>query len=198
MVGAFSRREKPWQRGRPLLAGSQCLHVQEVWIHPVARWLWLMRDLAGPAVLGATQPASFSRLIEESTTGRTVASRLTLPAAPRRPARATTVLPMGAGNRSSCSPVPPFSRPPPCPRPRHRLEARARRQVLISATLEGARKHTVTCASISPFPAPRGNSSCPRTQVDPHLGRPSPGTPPGSPSLRRTAIGQALGNQRLC
>src|SRR6185369_14657767 len=24
---------------------------KEVWVHPVARWIWLMRDLAGPAVV---------------------------------------------------------------------------------------------------------------------------------------------------
>lgn len=31
---------------------------KEVWVHPVARWVWLMRDLCGPAMVDAQAPAS--------------------------------------------------------------------------------------------------------------------------------------------
>src|SRR5262249_45862871 len=34
---------------------------KEVWVHPVARWIWLMRDLAGPALVDgqADSPVDF-------------------------------------------------------------------------------------------------------------------------------------------
>lgn len=40
---------------------------KEVWVHPVARWIWLMRDLLGPALVEgqATGPVSF----KETSTG---------------------------------------------------------------------------------------------------------------------------------
>jgi len=35
----------------PYWPGSNCFAYKEVWVHPAARWLWLMRDLAGPATV---------------------------------------------------------------------------------------------------------------------------------------------------
>jgi len=35
----------------PYWPTENCHNWKEVWVHPVARWFWLMRDLAGPAVV---------------------------------------------------------------------------------------------------------------------------------------------------
>jgi len=35
----------------PYWPTENCHNWKEVWVHPVARWIWLMRDLAGPATL---------------------------------------------------------------------------------------------------------------------------------------------------
>jgi hypothetical protein len=35
----------------PYWPTENCHNWKEVWVHPVGRWIWLMRDLAGPAVL---------------------------------------------------------------------------------------------------------------------------------------------------
>ena len=36
-------------RDLPYWPVTNCWNYKEVWVHPVSRWLWLMRDLAGPA-----------------------------------------------------------------------------------------------------------------------------------------------------
>jgi hypothetical protein len=50
---------------------SQNMYVyKEVWVHPVARWLWLMRDIAGPALLeGRVPPGARTVELAEATTG---------------------------------------------------------------------------------------------------------------------------------
>uniref|UniRef100_Q02CK4 Glycoside hydrolase, family 9 n=1 Tax=Solibacter usitatus (strain Ellin6076) TaxID=234267 RepID=Q02CK4_SOLUE len=35
----------------PYWPTENCHNWKEVWVHPVGRWIWLMRDLAGPAML---------------------------------------------------------------------------------------------------------------------------------------------------
>jgi len=38
---------------------QNCFNYKEVWVHPVARWLWLMQDVAGPALVeGVSPPAT--------------------------------------------------------------------------------------------------------------------------------------------
>ncbi len=40
----------------PYWPTENCHNWKEVWVHPVGRWIWLMRDLAGPAMLeGSTK-----------------------------------------------------------------------------------------------------------------------------------------------
>ena len=48
-----------------------CWTYREVWVHPVGRWIWLMQDLAGPAVVeGFVKPATLEPLqFREDTTG---------------------------------------------------------------------------------------------------------------------------------
>jgi hypothetical protein len=46
---------------------------KEVWVHPVARWIWLMRDLAGPALVEG-QSASTVQFIAPSSQPSTVIS----------------------------------------------------------------------------------------------------------------------------
>ena len=48
-----------------------CWTYKEVWTHPVGRWIWLMQDLAGPAVLtGLTSPEAREAIqFRETTTG---------------------------------------------------------------------------------------------------------------------------------
>ena len=48
-----------------------CWTYKEVWTHPVGRWIWLIQDLAGPAVLtGSTSPEAREAIqIREMTTG---------------------------------------------------------------------------------------------------------------------------------
>lgn len=54
---------------------SQNTYVyKEVWVHPSSRWLWLMQDLAGPALLEGNVAPGGTRKVEitESATGRVV------------------------------------------------------------------------------------------------------------------------------
>jgi hypothetical protein len=44
---------------------------KEVWVHPVARWIWLMRDLAGPALVEGQAGAAVEFV--EATTGQRIA-----------------------------------------------------------------------------------------------------------------------------
>ncbi len=48
-----------------------CWTYKEVWVHPVGRWLWLMQDLAGSAVVeGAVKPATLEPVVfREQRTG---------------------------------------------------------------------------------------------------------------------------------
>jgi hypothetical protein len=58
---------------QPYWPAENCHNWKEVWVHPVARWIWLMRDLAGPAQIsgrtnqGAREPLKF----RERKTGKT-------------------------------------------------------------------------------------------------------------------------------
>jgi hypothetical protein len=67
-VGIQSRGD----RDAPYWPTENCHNWKEVWVLPVSRWIWLMRDLAGPAlVVGAVEAAS-PRPVEfrEVTTGQ--------------------------------------------------------------------------------------------------------------------------------
>ena len=64
----------------PYWPTENCHNWKEVWVHPVGRWIWLMRDLAGPATLegGAKTPLQLrdistgriSRIATDPKTGR--------------------------------------------------------------------------------------------------------------------------------
>lgn len=44
---------------------SQNMYVyKEVWVHPAARWLWMMEDLAGPALVEGRVPPGLGRQVE--------------------------------------------------------------------------------------------------------------------------------------
>ena len=46
---------------------------KEVWVHPVARWLWLMQDIAGPALLeGHAPPGPRTVELSEATTAHVI------------------------------------------------------------------------------------------------------------------------------
>ena len=64
----------------PYWPTENCHNWKEVWVHPVGRWIWLMRDLAGPAILEGTRqrpgasfakspPAGSSRIAPDPKTG---------------------------------------------------------------------------------------------------------------------------------
>ena len=52
---------------QPYWPSANCYNYKEVWVHPSARWLWIMSDLAGSAIVsGQTEPNSpFSVEFEE-------------------------------------------------------------------------------------------------------------------------------------
>ena len=52
----------------PYWPTENCHNWKEVWVHPVGRWIWILRDLAGPAELRAT--ARVPVQIREVSTGR--------------------------------------------------------------------------------------------------------------------------------
>jgi Glycosyl hydrolase family 9/Cellulase N-terminal ig-like domain len=54
----------------PYWPAENCHNWKEVWVHPVGRWIWLMKDLAGPArVDGASKaPVQFRELSTSRTT----------------------------------------------------------------------------------------------------------------------------------
>ena len=64
----------------PYWPTENCHNWKEVWVHPVGRWIWLMRDLAGPAALegSARTPVQLrdistgriSRIAPDAKTGR--------------------------------------------------------------------------------------------------------------------------------
>ena len=43
---------------------QNCFNYKEVWVHPVARWFWLMQDLAGPAVVEGVVQSTARRPVE--------------------------------------------------------------------------------------------------------------------------------------
>lgn len=53
---------------------SQNMYVyKEVWVHPVSRWLWLMQELAGPALVEGRVAPGIARKVEfTDATGRTL------------------------------------------------------------------------------------------------------------------------------
>jgi len=60
-------------RDVPYWPASNMYVYKEVWVHPVARWLWLMRDVAGPAMLeGRAAPGTRAVELMEATTSRTI------------------------------------------------------------------------------------------------------------------------------
>ncbi|MDW8131427.1 MAG: glycoside hydrolase family 9 protein, partial [Bryobacterales bacterium] len=58
----------------PYWPTENCHNWKEVWVHPVTRWIWLMRDLAGPAFVsgrvtqGTAEPVTFQHLETASVT----------------------------------------------------------------------------------------------------------------------------------
>ncbi len=54
----------------PYWPGTNSYVYREVWVHPVSRWIWIMRDLAGPALL--TGRAAGVVEVREEATGATV------------------------------------------------------------------------------------------------------------------------------
>ena len=60
----------------PFWPGSISHVYREVWVHPVSRWIWLMRDLAGPARLsGHAAPDSGPVTLKELGTGEEIEVR---------------------------------------------------------------------------------------------------------------------------
>jgi len=58
MVGAFPVGvQSNADRDVPYWASTNCHNWKEVWVHPASRWIWLMRDLAGPAMVEGRSPA---------------------------------------------------------------------------------------------------------------------------------------------
>ena len=61
-------------RDVPYWPAANMYVYKEVWVHPVARWLWLMRDVAGPALLeGRAAPGTRTVELVETTMSRTIA-----------------------------------------------------------------------------------------------------------------------------
>jgi len=43
---------------------QNCFNYKEVWVHPVARWFWLMQDVAGPALVEGMSPPAIRGPVE--------------------------------------------------------------------------------------------------------------------------------------
>jgi len=56
----------------PYWPSQNCYVYKEVWVHSTGRWLWLMQDLSGPALLeGSARPGAATKVeFVESTTGQ--------------------------------------------------------------------------------------------------------------------------------
>ena len=56
----------------PYWPSQNCYVYKEVWVHSTGRWLWLMQDLAGPALVEGRVPAGAAAKVEfvEPSTGR--------------------------------------------------------------------------------------------------------------------------------
>ena len=68
--GVAGRHPDPRGSDVPYWPVQSTWTYKEVWVHPVTRWIWLMRDLAGPALVEgqAGAPVEF----EEATMGRRI------------------------------------------------------------------------------------------------------------------------------
>ena len=57
---------------KPYWPAANCYNYKEVWVHPSSRWLSLMMDLNGPAVISGVGRAAINRMVEftEVETGR--------------------------------------------------------------------------------------------------------------------------------
>ncbi|HEY2018242.1 MAG TPA: glycoside hydrolase family 9 protein [Bryobacteraceae bacterium] len=54
----------------PYWPTENCHNWKEVWVHPVGRWIWLMRDIAGPAqVEGSVKPGAVTSVQFREMTG---------------------------------------------------------------------------------------------------------------------------------
>jgi hypothetical protein len=54
----------------PYWPSQNCYVYKENWVHPAARWIWLMQDLAGPALVeGRVRPGAASPVEFEDTRG---------------------------------------------------------------------------------------------------------------------------------
>jgi hypothetical protein len=134
----------------PYWPAENCHNWKEVWVVPVSRWFWLMRDLAGPALIeGHVQPGEQVVDLRETRTGKTLRIdagldgrfRATIPegeyiasSAGRR--RTLTALPGGTYNLDL--------------RPGRTVDFQLSHQtaadgtVSLTATLEGSGPHTLT------------------------------------------------------
>jgi hypothetical protein len=57
---------------QPYWPTENCHNWKEVWVHPVARWIWLMRDLAGPGYLSGHVEGSRNPIdVRDKLTGKT-------------------------------------------------------------------------------------------------------------------------------
>src|SRR5690606_27818570 len=74
IVGALPvRMQTRGERDVPYWPAANMYVYKEVWVHPVARWLWLMRDIAGPALLeGRAAPGTRVVGLVEATTSRSI------------------------------------------------------------------------------------------------------------------------------
>ncbi len=56
----------------PYWPAQNCYVYKEVWVHPSARWLWLMQDLAGPALVEGRVPSGSVEAVtfEDAVTGQ--------------------------------------------------------------------------------------------------------------------------------
>jgi len=43
---------------------QNCFNYKEVWVHPVARWFWLMQDVAGPGLVEGVSPRATHEPVE--------------------------------------------------------------------------------------------------------------------------------------
>jgi hypothetical protein len=66
-VGIQTQREKDV----PYWPAANCYNYKEVWVHPSSRWLWIQRDLGGPAGITGVSDAKEPRPVEfrEAATG---------------------------------------------------------------------------------------------------------------------------------
>lgn len=64
----------------PYWPNQICWTYKEIWTNPVGRWIWLMQDVAGPAVVTGSGPVQFRSQSSGATTSVDGSFRLALPA----------------------------------------------------------------------------------------------------------------------